>query len=101
MVVGYPLGGPLTTTYGRLLGFAPISRYHRYFPDGFHDYGQVMRITAPVKHGNSGGPVLDTQGRVIGVVYGFDPQANGVALALPISTVATVVKKGGLEAPPC
>jgi hypothetical protein len=32
MVVGYPLGGPLTITYGRVLGFAPISRYRRYFP---------------------------------------------------------------------
>jgi S1-C subfamily serine protease len=101
MVVGYPLGGPLTVTYGRLLGFAPIVRYRQYFPDGFHDYGQVMRITAKVEHGNSGGPVLDMKGRVIGVVYGFDPTAKGVALALPISTVSSIVDRGGLEAPPC
>jgi S1-C subfamily serine protease len=101
MAVGYPEGGPLTVTYGRVLGFAPISRYGRYFPDGFHSYGEVLRITAHVEHGSSGGPVLDMHGKVIGVVYGFDPTTKGVALALPISTVAAIVRKGGLEAPPC
>ena len=31
--------------------------------------GQVMKVSAPVKHGNSGGPLLDSRGRLVGVVF--------------------------------
>lgn len=100
--VGYPLGRQLTVTHGHLLRYVD----GRTLPDvGFP--GQVMEVSAPVKPGNSGGPLLDARGRLVGVVFaGLFPSgenaASSMAFALPLSAVASLTELGG-EAPvrPC
>ena len=89
--VGYPLGGPFTITRGvvidRIDGFR------------FNVQGDILRISAEVQPGNSGGPLLDRRGRVAGVVYAIEI-ATGLGLAIPMDTVNTLIQDAGFEAVP-
>ena len=89
--VGYPLGGPLTITQGvvidRIGGF------------DFNVPGDILRISAEVQPGNSGGPLLDRSGHVAGVVYAIEI-ATGLGLAIPMATVNTLIDDAGFEAVP-
>lgn len=92
-MAGYPLAGKLTLSQGTV-----IDRV-----DGrpFGIPGQVLRLSARVEHGNSGGPVLDRYGKVVGVVYAIEV-ATGFGLAIPVDTLRSLARTGGFEAvPPC
>lgn len=60
-VIGYPLTGILSTepkaTFGQVNSVAGIN----------NDY-TLLQISAPIQGGNSGGPVLDAAGNVVGIV---------------------------------
>jgi hypothetical protein len=45
----------------------------------------LIQLDAKVNPGNSGGPLLDDQGRVIGIVTMKHAQAEGIGLAVPIN----------------
>lgn len=60
-VFGFPLGGALSSTGNFTTGVVSSLR-------GLRDAAGEIQITAPVQPGNSGGPVLDRSGSVIGVV---------------------------------
>jgi putative serine protease PepD len=56
----------------------------------------AIQTDAPINHGNSGGPLLDTSGRVIGVNSQIESDSgdnSGVAFAIPSNTVQQVVKQ--------
>ena len=59
-VVGYPLAG--------LLGGLNVTRGSLTSLKGVAGDGNRMQISAPVQPGNSGGPVLNAEGKVVGVV---------------------------------
>lgn len=90
---GYPLGGRLTLTRGVVIDYVDGWR--------FDIPGQVMRMTARVQPGNSGGPVLDRNGNVVAVVFAIE-LATGYGLAIPIDTLRRLARAGGFESvPPC
>jgi S1-C subfamily serine protease len=49
----------------------------------------AVQTDAPINVGNSGGPLLDARGRVIGVIS--QGRGNGIAFAVPVDTVRRVV----------
>ena len=60
-VAGYPLKGLLAPTLN-------VTRGNVSSLTGLGNEAKWLQISAPVQHGNSGGPVLDNAGNVIGVV---------------------------------
>lgn len=92
-VVGYPLGGPLTITKGTVVDRVDGGK--------FEVPGEVMRMTALVQPGNSGGPVLDAKGRIVGVVFAIEIGTR-LALAIPVDTLRGLISRGDLQGvPPC
>lgn len=53
-----------------------------------------LQISAEINPGNSGGPLVDAFGRVVGVVVKKRYDVEGVAFAIPLSTVCTELKVG-------
>jgi S1-C subfamily serine protease len=103
VAIGNPLGEDRSITSGI------VSALQRriYSPNG-EPIDNVIQTDAALNHGNSGGPLLNTQGRVIGVnsqiqtANGSDGNI-GIGFAIPINTVknvaAQLIAKGVVEHP--
>lgn len=82
VIVGYPLDGPYTASAGRVRDQIELR--------GPNIYGsntvlrEVYTVRATVRSGNSGGPMLDPDGEVYGMVFGaaIDDQETGFALTV-------------------
>lgn len=62
--VGFPLGGQLTTTHGKVLGYGPD-------PIGWSPIPMLLN-DAPIEHGSSGSPLINDFGQLVGVAYAGD-----------------------------
>ena len=54
-----------------------------------YDVSDAIQTDAPINHGNSGGPMLDARGRVIGInaqIRSDSGNAEGVGFAIPINS---------------
>ena len=63
VVLGYPLSGLLATTVNLTVGNVSALA-------GLGDDSRYLQISAPVQPGNSGGPLLDASGHLVGIVTG-------------------------------
>ena len=63
VAVGYPLSGLLATTPNVSVGNVSALA-------GLGDNSRYLQISAPVQPGNSGGPLLDASGHLVGIVTG-------------------------------
>ncbi|MFP4179988.1 MAG: S1C family serine protease [Spirochaetaceae bacterium] len=57
----------------------------------FLQMGDVMQVDVPINQGNSGGPLLDDSGHLIGLVYAGIEQFEGVNFAIPAEWVLRVL----------
>jgi S1-C subfamily serine protease len=91
IAIGNPLNVGISVTTGIVSGLGrPIDA-----PNGYTISGAVQ-TDAALSSGNSGGPLLDSQGEVIGInslsaaAPGFGTVAQGLNFAVPINTVKSV-----------
>uniref|UniRef100_UPI000B0DF31D S1C family serine protease n=1 Tax=Methanoculleus chikugoensis TaxID=118126 RepID=UPI000B0DF31D len=87
IAIGNPLGFDSTVSTGVLsaLGRAFRSRDGRLIEN-------IIQHTAPLNPpGNSGGPLVDSRGRVIGINTAIIPMAQGICFSIPPSNTASWV----------
>ncbi len=60
---------------------------------GTETLSNVIQTDAAVNPGNSGGPLVDTSGRVVGVNVATVIGSNNISFAIPINTVLAVIRK--------
>lgn len=94
IILGYPMDGPYTVTPGKIR-----ERIRLRGPD-IYDQGTVTRdvytVRAVVRSGNSGGPMIAPDGRVLGVVFGaaLDDSETGFVLTGDQVAAALTVAAG-------
>lgn len=77
-----------------------VSRGMVSFPNRFLDGVEYIQTDLPINVGNSGGPLVDREGRVIGVVSFILRDSQGISFALPIDRAVTRFAKHLKEAAP-
>jgi serine protease Do len=99
VVFGFPLSGLLATTGNATTGIVTALA-------GLRDDPHLIQISAPVQPGNSGGPVLDASGHLIGIVLSkldslrmaqrFRDVPQNVNFAIKASTAANFLDAHGI-----
>jgi serine protease Do len=56
-------------------------------------YQDFLQTDASINPGNSGGPLVDLQGRVVGVNTAYNPGGAGIGFAIPIDLARDVAEK--------
>jgi S1-C subfamily serine protease len=99
VAIGNPFGLERTVTAGIVSALQRVIQA----PNSY-SIDHVIQTDAPINKGNSGGPLLDAQGRVIGVNSQIQSETGGnvgIGFAVPIDTVKTVaaqlIKTGHAE----
>lgn len=81
--VGAPLGLTLTASAGMLSSYAN---------------GDLLQITAPISPGNSGGPLVNSTGEVVGIVCAYYAGGQNINLAIRVSKLKRLMVEAMLPA---
>ena len=98
LAIGNPLG------FERSVSVGVVSALHRDLaaPRGVVLEG-LVQTDAAVNPGNSGGPLLDARGAVVGVTTAMLPWASGIGFAIPAHTAgwvaSTLIREGEVRRP--
>ena len=85
VAIGSPFGLEQTVTAGivsakgRILGYGP--------------YEDFIQTDASINPGNSGGPLLDMQGRVVGINTAIIASGQGIGFAIPINLAKGIIEQ--------
>lgn len=89
----FVLGYPKTNTMGQEIKLTNgiISA-----ASGYKGDNSMYQITAPIQPGNSGGPLFDDRGNVIGVICAKHSDAENVNYAIKVSYLYSLVNSSGI-----
>ncbi|RLG86441.1 MAG: serine protease [Thermoprotei archaeon] len=85
--IGSPLGllGP-TVTMGVISALGRVIAHKKLVLE------DLIQTDAAINPGNSGGPLVNIEGKVVGVVTAIIPYAQGIGFAIPINSVKRFIK---------
>jgi serine protease Do len=93
MAIGTPFGLTRTTTLGIVSNnertFYPEKETIGEFETG--EFNNWIQMDTPIAPGNSGGPLVDLSGKVVGINTRGIPSAGGLNFAIPINTAKGVI----------
>lgn len=92
IAIGNPFGLDRTVTVGVI---SATGRNHL----GLSDQGAFLQTDASINFGNSGGPLLNVAGQVIGINTAIMASGQGIGFAIPINAVKKIIKDWVDEAP--
>lgn len=100
-VIGYPEDGPLTVTPARAGYTRTVMTGDAYGGGPFQR--EVLTLRGSVRHGNSGGPVVDRRGQVAGTVFAATTEGPAGGLAVPNEVLARILRgaTGPVSTGPC
>ena len=105
---GYPVSSGLSYrgngTSGIVSGLLGTIRYD-YFQNKSYFSENLFQITAPTQPGNSGGPVFDLAGNVVGVTHSTfssfaNPPLQNINFAIKFKVIKKFLEKNGIEIDP-
>ena len=81
----------LSTDFTPSVSFGLVSGTNRYSDFGFAEHTDAIQYDTTANQGNSGGPIINMKGQVVGLVYGGAPGKRGafntgIGYGLPINT---------------
>jgi serine protease Do len=85
VVIGNPLNLSQTVTFGmvsakgRSIGISDVS------------FENFIQTDAAINFGNSGGPLIDTRGRVVGIATAINYGAENIGFAVPVDTLKQIL----------
>lgn len=87
VAIGHPFG------YGHTISKGIVSAKERLFGEGIsHPYNDYIQTDASINLGNSGGPLINTKGEVIGINVATDVRAQGIiGFAIPVNVAKNVI----------
>ena len=92
IVLGYPKDGPFDAEPARIRSQQQIRGDDIYGNSG--DVRRVYAVRSLVRSGNSGGPLIDTSGRVLGVVFASAIDSADTGFVLTAAEVSPDAKAG-------
>ena len=87
------VGNALALPGGPTVSMGVVSAMGRPLPGSDFIFEGLLQTDAAVNPGNSGGPLADLEGRVIGINTMMIPYAQGMGFAIPINTVKRIASE--------
>lgn len=92
--IAIAIGNPLGMEFQRTVTSGIISGLHRSIQvDQYNIIEDLIQTDASINEGNSGGPLLNSRGEVIGINTAKIKTAEGLGFAIPINTVKPIIEQ--------
>lgn len=93
----YAIGNPLGVDFQRTVTSGIISAKNRTIKieeeEKVNYMEELIQTDASINNGNSGGPLIDVNGKVIGITTVKIKEAEGIGFAVPINIIKPIIEK--------